>query len=346
MSVLLASRRARRAAGTVFLALLAGAAAAALFASGRTLGRGIRFEVQMASPGALHPDGKLKIAGREVGEVRGMRWEGSGADRRVLVDCFVKRDWAEAVRENSDLFVTSPNLLGEAWLEVGPPRGGAAIGPPVRDGARLVGVDPPEFDKLIGHVYTSLTAIVILLREQRPALDELLRAGSEMLGSLSGLPADPGQLGRIRDSVSRGIDDGRALAGALERADAVPEIRRLAKDLAATADRVGPDLADVGRRAALAADRIDQLRDLFTDQRRAQVSHALASFRRVAALGEAIVKQVKWLIARVERGEGTVGGFFVDQELYDDLHETHRILKSQPWTLIVKPGKGEKTIAH
>jgi ABC-type transporter Mla subunit MlaD len=346
VSVIIASRRARRAAGTLFLALLAGAAAAALLSSGRTLGRGIRFDVQMASPGALHPDGKVKVAGREVGEVRGMRWEGTGGERHVLIDCFVQRDWAESVRENSDVFVTSPNLLGESWLEVGPPRGGAEPGPPVKDGARLVGVDPPEFDKLIGHVYTNLTAIVILLKEQRPALDELLRAGSEMLATLSGLPADPGQLGRIRDQVGRGIDDGRALAHALNEANAVPEIRKLAKDLSDTADRVGPDLADVARRAALAAERLDKLRDLFSDERRAQVAHALASFRRVAEIGDGIVKQVKWLIARVERGEGTVGGFFVDQELYDDLHETHRILKSQPWTLIVKPPKGEKTIAH
>ena len=36
-------------------------------------------------------------------------------------------------------------------------------------------------------------------------------------------------------------------------------------------------------------------------------------------------------------GEGTLGGILSDRELFDDLHETHRILKSQPWTFILKP---------
>ena len=48
------------------------------------------------------------------------------------------------------------------------------------------------------------------------------------------------------------------------------------------------------------------------------------------------------LVAAVERGEGTIGGIMSDVELFDDLHETHRILKSQPWTFILKPNGPDK----
>jgi hypothetical protein len=44
----------------------------------------------------------------------------------------------------------------------------------------------------------------------------------------------------------------------------------------------------------------------------------------------------------VERGDGTIGGLLSDHELFDDLHETHRILKSQPWTFILKPTGPDK----
>ncbi len=64
MSLVRASVRAQRMWGLAFAAALAGAAAAVLLGSGRTFGRGIHVEVEIASTGALHSDGKVRIAGR------------------------------------------------------------------------------------------------------------------------------------------------------------------------------------------------------------------------------------------------------------------------------------------
>ncbi|HEX9101638.1 MAG TPA: hypothetical protein VF997_05510, partial [Polyangia bacterium] len=57
---------------------------------------------------------------------------------------------------------------------------------------------------------------------------------------------------------------------------------------------------------------------------------------------EHIAADVRALAAMVERGDGTIGGIMADHELFDDLHETHRILKSQPWTFILKPTGSDK----
>jgi len=40
---------------------------------------------------------------------------------------------------------------------------------------------------------------------------------------------------------------------------------------------------------------------------------------------------VESVVARVRRGEGTVGALLIDEEVYDDLKELLRDLKHNPW---------------
>ncbi|MSP60516.1 MAG: MCE family protein [Myxococcales bacterium] len=339
----------RRAVGALFLAALGGAIAAVLLTSGRTLGRGIHLEVELASTGALRNDARVKIAGRDVGEVRGMRREtvASGA-RHVIVDAFVAREWAEQVRRDSTLFVATPSILGEAYLEIGPPARSPGLpslppGAPVSDGDRLRGGDPPELDRFIAKVYGSLTTIGLLLRTQGPAWNELSVAAESLIATLAGLPADRGQLGRIRSQGVRAIDDALAIAAALDQAGALPRVRVLARDLGETMDHLGPELSSLGLRIDRAATRLDALSDLLPPGRREAARRALDALTRAAGIAERIAGDVKLVAAKIDRGEGTMGAFFADKEIFDDLHEVHRILKSQPWSVIVKPIRAGKT---
>ncbi len=359
MSVVRASTSVRRRAGVVLLFARVGAVATVLVTAGRSLGPGVHFEVEMASTGALRGDSRVRLAGRDVGEVRGIRRERKPDGRRTVVfDLFVAREWAPYVRKNSLVFVSTPSILGEAGLEIGPaqrwiesPTGvqrgePEEPGPPIADGDRLRGADPPELDRFISNVYASLTGIGLLMREHRGEIDELLTNGDALLGDLSGLPADRGQLGRIRDQLGRAIDDGRALVAALDDAQAIPRVRALAHDLGEIADHVSPDIADLGRKGERIAARLEALRDLFPPERREALERGLEAFRKSTALADAIARDVKKLASRIDRGEGTIGAFAADQEIFDDLHEVHCILKSQPWTLILKPRKGQKTIVR
>ena len=119
-------------------------------------------------------------------------------------------------------------------------------------------------------------------------------------------------------------------------------MRAAAHDLSAIADRAGPELTRLGDRLDRALERIDATAALFDDDRRARISGAIAAARRAVATGAHIAADVRALVAGIERGEGTIGGIMADQELFDDLHETHRILKSQPWTFILKPSGKDK----
>ncbi|HEY2745410.1 MAG TPA: MlaD family protein, partial [Polyangia bacterium] len=217
-------RGARRAAGAAFVVALVAAVVWVLVLSDRALGPGVVVRVAMATTGALRVGDKVRLAGRDVGEVRGAvrvhdavahdDRAGSGGSH-VELTVFVARAWAPELRANSELFVATPSVLGEAYLEIGPPAHQAAPGPPVRGGELLVGVDPPEIDKFLARSEESVRRALALLRENRPALDELFTAGDELLATLSGLPADRGQFRRIADQTLAAFDAGGALVAAL-----------------------------------------------------------------------------------------------------------------------------------
>ena len=326
-------RALRRIAGPVVVATLGAAVAWVLVMSDRAVGPGISVRVGLGTMGALHVGDKVRLAGHEVGEVR----SAVRRDDRVELNVFVSRRWAGELRDNSQLFVATPSLLGEAYLEIGLPARGAAPGAPVADGALLIAVDPPELDKLLVRSEESVRRAVALLHEQRPALDELLRAGDELLATLSGLPADRGQLARIAAQAARGLDDGAVLLHALQQSDAVARTRAVARDLGEVADRAAPELRALADKLDRAATRLDGLAALFDGAERARLAAALAAARRATRTAAAVVAEARALAAAVARGQGTLGGLLNDRELFDDLHETHRIIKSQPWTFILKP---------
>lgn len=325
-------------AGAALVVGLAAAVGWVLFLSGRELGSGLVVRVQMASTGALRVGDKVRLAGRDVGEVRGA----VRVDGHVELTVFVARAAAPNLRVDSELFVATPSVLGEAYLEIGPPPHGAAPGPPVADGALLRAADPPEIDSFLVRSEESMRRALALLRENRPALDELLAAADRLLATLSGLPADPGQLRRIADQARAAVAAGSALVSSLREAGGLPRMQRAARELADLADRAGPELRALGQRLDRAATRLDGMAGLFDEPHRLRLRGALAAVRRAVATGARIVADVRALVAGVERGDGTIGGLFVDREIFDDFHETHRILKSQPWTLILKPTGSDK----
>ncbi|MCA1664236.1 MAG: MlaD family protein, partial [Myxococcales bacterium] len=281
-------REVRRIAGAALVVALFAAVGWVLVLSDRAVGPGIAVRVTMSAMGALRVGDKVRLAGRDVGEVRGA----TRTRDHVELTVFVARAWAPELRANSELFVATPSVLGEAYLEIGAPAHHDAPGPPVADGASLTAVDPPEIDKLLARSEESLRRALALLRENRPALDELLSAGDELLATLSGLPADRGQLRRIADQAAAAFVAGSALVSSLREADAVPRMRAAAHDLAAVADRAGPELSRLGDRLDRALARLDALSALFDDDRRARIAAGVAAARRAVATASHIGAEV------------------------------------------------------
>lgn len=325
--------------------LLLGAVAWVLLMSGRTVGSGVVLRIEMTSTGPLRSGAKVKIAGREVGEVRNAQTlPSTGMGMKVQFDAFIARAWAGQVRSNSQFFVSTPSVLGEAFLEIGAPPHGEEPGPPVKDGDRVVGADPPDIDRFFTHAEASIREVMAFIKEDGPALDELLSAGEGLLATLSGLPGDRGQLRRIVDQSSEALDAGRGLIAALREAGGIDRIRKLGSELSAIADRAGPELASLGQRIDAAMANVDRVRGYFTPERADQLRRALAGFRKAATIGEKVVADIQSIERKVRSGQGSLGALLADRELFDDLHETHRIIKGQPLRFLLKTLKPKDKI--
>jgi ABC-type transporter Mla subunit MlaD len=329
--------QARRLAGAAVVLALAAAVAWVLALSDRALGPGLTVRVRMTTAGPLRSGARVRLAGRDVGEVRGaVRFADSDGDH-VELTVFVARGWAGELRRNSQIFVATPSVLGEAYLEIGPPALDAERAPPVAAGELLSAVDPPDIDHFLARSEESLRRGLALLDENRPALDELLRAGDELLATLAALPADPGQLRRIVDQGALALAAGVDFVRALRSGDVIGRTRAAARALGAIVDRATPDVRALGDKLDRALGRLDGFGRQFGPDARARWAGGLAAARRAVAGAERAAAGVRALADGVARGEGTLGGLLADQELFDDLHETHRLLKSQPWSFILKP---------
>jgi hypothetical protein len=330
----------QRLVGACVVLLFAGAIAFVLFLSGRTLGRGITLYVEMTATGALHSGGKVRLAGREIGEIRREAWSKSG----VTFEAFIVRDGAAQIHANSELFVATPSVLGEASLEVGPPRDGAQPGALVKDGDHVRGTDPPDLDRFFVRTEASLREALVLLRESRPELDELLEASDQLIATVAALPTDRGQLRRILDQGMVAFETGRALADALREAGGWPRVLKLAGELRWIIERAVPELRNLSGKLDLAMSRLEELRAFMSAERREQALTAVAGLRRATALGLRIVDDVLALQSKLESGRGSVGAFLQDREIFDDLHETHRIIKSQPLRFLLKTLKPDDKV--
>jgi phospholipid/cholesterol/gamma-HCH transport system substrate-binding protein len=49
---------------------------------------------------------------------------------------------------------------------------------------------------------------------------------------------------------------------------------------------------------------------------------------------DAMTQDGQALLGMIQRGEGTVGGFVQDPQVYDDLKELMRDLKRHPWKML------------
>jgi ABC-type transporter Mla subunit MlaD len=342
-------RRLARRVGAGILCFALVAAVATMLLSGVTLAPGFILHVDYERIGNLKPGAKVMMCGQEVGEILAIHLAPKGSflqkkaespdepeEPRLTLDLWLRWRFRKYIHVNSELFVNSVGLLGEQYLEIGAPRG--EPGPTVRWGQHLRGVDPPRIDRLLQQVHRNLKAVTALIREIRPFTEEIA-AAFRHLGEIqreAGL--DAARLAATRRRVDATITEGQAAWRDLERSThRGADLRALRDELDALGGRVGDDLRLLGERLDVVLARLEGAQDLWAPDRRRRIRGAVARFRHAVALLERLVRDGRAIAALVARGEGNVGAFLKDKELWDDFHYVHKILKSRPWELIVKP---------
>jgi hypothetical protein len=294
----------------------------------------------------------VRLAGRQIGEIVAIRGSGllsPGHARRpeqplVELEARILSSYRRWLYRNSSFFASTPNILTEAVLEVGPPANGAAPQRPVEPGESVRGVDPPDIDRFLLKVHQSVTSIMAVSRDLEPDWKRFSTELSRLMDTVDGL-APPGTFSRILVQGRRAVELQNRVNRTLTEADALPRLARIHDELAAPLGRLGPELSRIAEQIGVLGERVAGVQETFGPAQRQRLEEGVARFRRVLQVFDQIGRDLLWLAIYVETGHGTVGGFRKDIQIFDELKETHRILKRESWKLIIKrKDRGQRNV--
>jgi MlaD protein len=344
-------RKSRR-VGAAVIAFCGLAAAAVLTVDCDRLRPGIDVTLYFAHIGALEEGADVQVAGRRIGAVEAVQLQPPRSvraadhplhpDGGVAVRLRIQERYAGWAAPNGEFFIAVKGVLGDSYIEIGPPPDGAAMARELRDGDGLRGVDPPRMDQVLVKSFQNMTEFRRLLDEAAPAARQLLAALDQLDRTLQLSEPQPGayaaargafaELGREWDRLSVGAGAGLAREG-LTRADAMRVVRsafeltgRLRAELGATGAALDRLMADVER-----------VRSDIPDDLLPRLKASLELARAAVGKLERTVAVAQELAARVNSGQGTVGALLNDPEFIDDAKQLGKILKREPWRVLGHP---------
>ena len=316
-----------------------------------SLGDQFEFSVEFNNAGGLKPGADVAIAGLNVGNVSSLRFiQNERADPNatavaVRATIEITPEYADAVRENSQFFITTRGVLGEPYIEIVTRDFDQ---PPVKAGAVLRGVDPPRLDIIVAKASELLSSLNDLLDDPEIQTKDLISNTASLMKNLDRALVDnrehvdttfqnvakaSGEANQLLGSLNVAVDDGTELRGTLRNANATAgSASRVAKRLERDIDPIMADVTALTTSARNASESADKLLAGNEGKIQRSIDNIEESTERLSRMsGEA-----ETVVAGIKKGEGTVGALLTERELYDDLKEILRDIKQRPWKIIWK----------
>ena len=283
---------------------------------------------------------EVRLSGVTIGYVNSVNFSPKPGDTTVLVDLTVDNRGMDRVMKDSRATIASLGLLGKKYIEIMP---GTAAAGKVKDGDFIKGVEPASLSEALdkgGKVLESMGEI------------------SEHLKTLFGSVA--GEEGQATD-LSRTITSIKNIVGEVETGDGVlhsliydPTKTKIVTDLAASVNHIRAFVAQVETGPGNLHEVIygAQFKDLIANLTATSegLKQAISDIKTEKGLMHELIydpdkaklledlKETAANIAditeRLERGEGTIGGFLIDPTIYEDVKkltgevERNKVLKT------------------
>lgn len=305
---------------------------------------GARIYLDVDTSATLKTGAPVKVAGVPAGKVTEVDYHGGARDADsgrpvfVRVTLAIKPEMLATLRRDTRFYITNQGVLGEKYVEIEPV---STEGPALVEGDIVVGEPPLRLEIMAMNANRVLASLSNVLRKNEKALDEMIVNAADTMAT-------------VKRTVER-VDS--LLAAATPKVDAVlgkaEEVEdevlvALAGVNAAIGD--GSELkALVGNASGLAADARRQLAPISDEAKRAIQRYASLGDKAEAMLGEirgelttamttvnGVLADAKTLTQRLKDGQGTIGAFMSDREMYDDIREMMKDLKRHPWKFIWK----------
>jgi len=296
--------------------------------------------VDFAHTGNVAKGAPVKMGGVPVGKVEKIvlfpeRRDPRGEPLLVRLELSLEARALAALHEDAAITITTQGPLGEAYVELLP---GSLATARVSNGAVLRGVEPLRLE--------------VVAQRLAGVLDQVGRTLEENPRALSDLVTNVARLSRTVDGVlTENRDELHVLA--IELSSAARELRGLAAtahkslspggkgaalldDAAETAHLIKRDLPRLSENAGKALGGLAAVSGGLTSEDGARVKEALARYSSAGQHLEAVALRAERLLARIEAGEGTLGGLQKDPRVYEDLRDLVSDLKKHPWKVLWK----------
>lgn len=318
---------------------------------------GFEFNVEFENAGGLKPGADVAIAGLNVGNVDKLVFDenkNNNAMNAVIVRATlnIEPKYADAVRENSEFFITTRGVLGEPYIEIVTE---TYDKPALAAGATVRGVDPPRMDLVVSRAMKLLEILTDLLENPEIATRDLLTNAASLMKTINEIvTANRSNIDSTFSGVKTSVDEANKLLSALnvgvEDGVAVQEmlgnLRVASNDLRVTArgarriterldGRIDPVMKDVEVTASNAREISESTKRLVTGNE-AKIDETIENVRVSSAKLVEISDDAQVMVNKINEGEGTVGQLLNDREIYDDLKELMRQIKRKPWKIIWK----------
>jgi phospholipid/cholesterol/gamma-HCH transport system substrate-binding protein len=330
-----------------------------------SVGKGFEVYAYFGHSGDVASGAAVRISGIRVGKVKEVAFLPSPkvdpkTKRRkyIRLTLWIEERARDLLREDAEAFITARGVLGEKYVGIAP---GSPTARRVEPGGEVPGTDPPQVDLIAARLFSFIEDLSELIKRDGHLLRRILQKGGDVMEIVDAILRE--NRGEVRTLLTRASASMEKISGLLDDArplvaDARGLLRRFRQEVdtgrvgsildnvqrvTALADREAPRiLAKVGGLADKASRLADDGRALVGDLRgvvggeKGKIGRIVDDVLAIGSRARKVVTLVHGIVSRIARGEGSIGAFLKDDELYDNVREMLRDLKQHPWKVLWK----------
>jgi phospholipid/cholesterol/gamma-HCH transport system substrate-binding protein len=257
----------------------------------------------------------VRLQGRDIGLVEKIYFAPGFSEKPIDVILQIDKSIQPRIRENSTATIQTMGLLGDKYVEI---THGSPPAPVVREGGRVKSTNPPDLFALLNKGDEILTNIVGISRSLDKLTSEFATEENRQNFTTTF---------RSWKNIVTEIERGDGLLHSViykpKSGDLVDELGKASKDLATVLRDVREGKGKPGQSLADFSATMSNVREITTRLRTGPgILHELVYKKGDEGLIRNLTassKDLREILAKVNRGEGTLGAFVNDPTLYEDM---------------------------